>query len=133
MLVFALLAPQVPAQSALDAGRAGNNHWVATWTRGTRCDPEQVQVIAGAQRGLDLIARMLLDPGDAALLEEPAYTDARAALLAAGATIRAVPVDEYGLVIEGEKARDARVAYVTPSCQFPLGVHACMRWIRTAA
>ena len=108
-------------------------------SRGTRCEPEQVQVIAGAQRGLDLIARMLLDPGDGALLEEPAYTGARAALLAAGASIRPVPVDEQGLMIEREGVRDARLVYVTPSCQFPLGValsldrrRALLEWARAS-
>ena len=49
--------------------------------RGTRCDPDQVQVVAGAQRGMDLIARMLLDPGDAVLMEDPGYTGARGAWL----------------------------------------------------
>jgi GntR family transcriptional regulator/MocR family aminotransferase len=90
--------------------------------RGTRCDPEQVQVVSGAQRGLDLIARMLIDPGDRVLMEEPGYTGARGAMQAAGAVIQAVPVDGGGITIQDHADVDARFAYVTPSCQFPLGV-----------
>ncbi len=89
--------------------------------RGTRCSADQVQVVMGAQRGLDLVARMLLDPGDVALLENPGYPGARGALLAAGAEVRPVAVDAQGLNVDGIGA-DARLAYVTPSCQFPLGV-----------
>jgi GntR family transcriptional regulator/MocR family aminotransferase len=87
--------------------------------RGTRCDPDQVQVVAGAQRGLDHIARMLLDPGDVAWMEDPGYPGARGALLAAGADVWPAPVDGEGMTVG---ATDARLAYVTPSCQFPLGL-----------
>ena len=45
-------------------------------SRGTRCDADQIQVVMGAQRGLDLIARLLLDPGDEAWMEDPGYTGA---------------------------------------------------------
>ena len=105
-------------------------------SRGTRCVAEQVQIVTGAQRGLDLIARMLLDPGDAAWMEDPGYTGARGALLAAGARILPAPVDGEGMTI-GDQTAEARVAYVTPSCQFPLGValsirrrHALLDWAR---
>jgi GntR family transcriptional regulator / MocR family aminotransferase len=88
--------------------------------RGTRCDAGQVQVVAGAQLGLDQIFHLLLDPGDAAWLEEPGYTGARGALIAAGANLVPTPVDGQGMVVD--IARAARLAYVTPSCQFPLGL-----------
>lgn len=90
-------------------------------SRGTRCDAEQVHVVAGAQRGLDLLAHMLLDPGDDAWIEDPGYPGARAALVAAGARLVPMPVDEHGMCVEGASVA-ARLAYVTPSCQFPLGV-----------
>jgi GntR family transcriptional regulator/MocR family aminotransferase len=90
-------------------------------SRGTRCAAEQIHVVAGAQRGLDLLAHMLLDPGDDAWIEDPGYPGARAALVAAGARIVPMPVDEDGMCVEGG-AIAARLAYVTPSCQFPLGV-----------
>ena len=91
-------------------------------SRGTRCDPDQVQIVPGAQRGLDLVARMLLDPGDRVWLEDPGYTGARGAMLAAGATMVPAPVDADGMIVDEDHARGARLAYVTPSCQFPLGV-----------
>ena len=92
-------------------------------TRGVRCSPERVVVVSGAQAALDLCARLLLDPGDQAWIEEPGYAGARAALLGAGARIEPVPVDAEGLdVAAGERCcPGARLAYVTPSCQFPLG------------
>jgi GntR family transcriptional regulator / MocR family aminotransferase len=92
--------------------------------RGTRLHADQVFVCAGAKPGLDFVARVLLDPGDVAWLEEPGYTGARAALLAAGARIVPVPVDDQGLDVDAGRRRapDARLAIVTPSHQFPLGV-----------
>jgi GntR family transcriptional regulator/MocR family aminotransferase len=91
-------------------------------SRGTRCDADQVQVVTGAQRGLALIAHMLLDPGDLAWMEDPGYPGARGALLAASASVLPGPVDADGLVFDGVDSDAARLAYVTPSCQFPLGV-----------
>ena len=92
-------------------------------TRGVRCGPEQVVVASGAQAALDLCARLLLDPGDSAWIEEPGYAGARAALMGAGARLEPVPVDEDGLDVAAGEARcpNARLAYITPSCQYPLG------------
>ncbi|TPG58466.1 PLP-dependent aminotransferase family protein [Roseomonas nepalensis] len=87
--------------------------------RGLRCAPEQIVVVNGSQQGLDLCARLLLDPGDRALMENPGYALARQVFLAAGAEVVPVPVDREGLLTEGLPA--ARLAYVTPSHQFPLG------------
>ena len=91
--------------------------------RGVNCSPDQVIVVGGAQAGLDLVTRMLLDPGDTAWMEEPGYPGARSALLGAGARLHPVPVDDDGLdVAAGERAAPrARLAYVTPSYQYPLG------------
>ncbi|HSY83248.1 MAG TPA: PLP-dependent aminotransferase family protein [Gemmatimonadaceae bacterium] len=93
-------------------------------TRGIRCSPDQVLIMAGAQHALTYAARMLLDPGDQAWLEEPGYFGARSALTAAGASIVPVPVDAQGLnVAAGERlAPSARLAFVAPSHQHPLGV-----------
>ncbi len=91
--------------------------------RAVHCTTEQVIIVAGSQQGLDVTTRMLLDPGDAAWIEEPGYHGARAALLASGAKLIPVPVDREGLNVEAgiKRARHARLAYVTPSHQFPLG------------
>ncbi|MDF1506347.1 PLP-dependent aminotransferase family protein, partial [Roseisolibacter sp. H3M3-2] len=94
-----------------------------TAARGARCTAEQVLVVSGTQQALDLAARVLLDPGDAVWIEDPGYRGARAAFAAAGARLVPVPVDGEGLdVAAGEAAAPgARLAYVTPSHQFPLG------------
>lgn len=94
-----------------------------TNARGVRCRWEQVVIVSGAQHGLDLAARLLLDPGEAAWIEDPGYPGARSAFQAAGARLVAVPVDGEGIVVEeGTRlAPRARLAHVTPSHQFPLG------------
>ncbi|NIU73839.1 MAG: aminotransferase class I/II-fold pyridoxal phosphate-dependent enzyme, partial [Gammaproteobacteria bacterium] len=91
--------------------------------RGVRCVADQVIVVGGTQQGLDLVARVLLEPGDAAWVEDPGYPDSVAALRAAGARPVPVPVDDEGLdVSAGERlSPGARLAHVTPSHQFPLG------------
>jgi GntR family transcriptional regulator / MocR family aminotransferase len=92
--------------------------------RGVRCTADQVFVLNGAQQALHLVSQVLLDPGDDVWMEEPGYVGARVAFLAAGARAVPVRVDDEGLdVAEGMRiARTARLAYVTPSHQFPLGV-----------
>ncbi len=91
--------------------------------RAVHCVPEQVIMVSGSQQGLDIAARVLLDPGDAAWIEDPGFHGARAALLAAGAKLIPVPVDREGVDVEVgiRRGNNARVAYVTPSHQFPLG------------
>lgn len=94
-----------------------------TTARGVRCTADQVVIVSSSQQGLACAAQVLLDPGDAAWIEEPGYLGARGALAAAGAQLAPVPVDDAGLrVAWGVKHRPgARLAYVTPSHQFPLG------------
>lgn len=93
-------------------------------TRGVHCSPEQIIITAGSQGALDLIARVLLDPGDLVWTEDPGYLGARGALLAAGATLAPVPVDREGLDVDAGRRLYpmARLAVVTPSHQFPTGV-----------
>lgn len=87
--------------------------------RGLRCEPDQIVVVNGSQQGLDLCARLLLDPGDRVMMENPGYHLARQVFLAAGAEVVPVAVDREGLRTEGLSA--ARLAFITPSHQFPLG------------
>lgn len=95
----------------------------ASLGRGLKCAPEQVLVLGSTQEALDLAARVMLDPGDTAVVEDPGYPSARAALAAAGARIAPVRVDAQGLVTDALPTRGRpRLAYVTPSHQFPLGV-----------
>jgi GntR family transcriptional regulator/MocR family aminotransferase len=92
--------------------------------RGVRCDAGQVLILASAQEALDVACRTLLDQGDAAWVEDPCWTGSRGAMISAGARIVPVPVDGDGLVVEQgiAMAPDARLAYVSPSHQYPLGV-----------
>lgn len=91
--------------------------------RAVACAPEQILVVNGSQQALDLVARVLLDAGDRVVIEEPHYQGARRVFLAAGAQLTAVPVDAEGLHVGGLPTPPARVrlAYVTPSHQFPTG------------
>ena len=100
---------------------------IAQWllvSRGIRCEAAQVLVTSGSQQAIDLIGRLLLDVGDEVLVEDPGYPGIRACLLGHGAQVRAVPVDGEGLCIAHGAARwpAARMAVVTPTHQFPLGV-----------
>src|SRR5215472_15133358 len=110
-------------------------------TRGVRCLPEQVLVTSGAQAALDLASRVLLDPGDAAWVEDPGYGGTRGALLAAGARLVAVLVDREGIEVEAGQAQchEARLAVVTPSFKINTGVTmsrsrrlALLEWARLA-
>ncbi|HTM03475.1 MAG TPA: PLP-dependent aminotransferase family protein [Vicinamibacterales bacterium] len=89
--------------------------------RAVHCTPEQVVVVSGSQQGLDLCARVLLDPGDEALVEEPGYAGIRYLLSAHGAVTVPMPVLPDGASVRGI-SRIPRVLYVTPSHQFPTGV-----------
>jgi GntR family transcriptional regulator/MocR family aminotransferase len=90
--------------------------------RGLVCTAAQVVIVNGSQQGLDLCGRLLLDPGDAALIEEPGYEGARSAWRAAGARIVPLRVDDDGLDIARLPAgARPRLAYVTPAHQFPTG------------
>jgi len=93
-------------------------------TRGIVCDPAQIFIFSGIQPALDLIARLTLDPGDEAWMEDPGYPGARGVLRAAEARVIPVPVDHHGLQVEEgiSRAPHARFAYVTPANQFPLCV-----------
>ena len=93
-------------------------------SRGVNCEAEQIIITAGAQQALDVTARLLLNAGDAVWIENPGYLGARAAFLSAGARLVPVPIDEEGLSVStGERlAPEARLAYVTPSHQYPTGV-----------
>jgi len=92
--------------------------------RGLRCTAEQVIIFNSVQQALYLLALLLLDPRESAWMEDPGYPGARAALELAGAKLVPLPVDREGMQVALglRRAPKARLAYVTPSHQFPTGV-----------
>lgn len=91
--------------------------------RAVQAEPEQIMIVSGSQQALQITANVLLDPGAPVWMEEPGYRLARNVFAGAGCRIIPVPVDDEGLnVAAGVKhCPNARVAYVTPSHQYPLG------------
>ncbi|MFC5387417.1 PLP-dependent aminotransferase family protein [Aquamicrobium segne] len=92
--------------------------------RGLSCDPEQIFIVTGAQQAFDLIGRVLLNPGDPVWFEDPGAIGARNSLIACGARMIPVPVDDEGMCVKSgmKLAPDFRLAFVTPSHQHPTGV-----------
>ena len=90
--------------------------------RGLVCDAGQILIVHGTQQALDLCARLLLEAADTFVFEEPGYPMARQCFEAIGARPLPVAVDAQGLDTSRLPRGDAvRLAYVTPSHQFPLG------------
>src|SRR5215472_1620726 len=91
--------------------------------RGVQCDSSQILVTTGSQQALQLTAQVLLDPGDPVLTEDPGYPGAQLAFTTAGAQLIPVSADGEGMVVPEIliRRRSARIAYVTPSHQYPLG------------
>jgi GntR family transcriptional regulator/MocR family aminotransferase len=110
-------------------------------SRGVTCSADRIMIVSGVQQALDLLARLLVRPGDAVWMEDPGYFGATTAFRNAGARIVPVPVDEHGVsVSQGRRAcLNAKGAYLTPAHQFPLGVTmplerrlAVLAWAREA-
>jgi GntR family transcriptional regulator / MocR family aminotransferase len=100
---------------------------ICTYLRAARmidCKPEHVIITTGAQNGIDMAARLLLDPGDVVWVEDPGYPGLRGALSAADATVVPVSVDQEGLSIADGRAtgQTPRMIAVAPSHQYPLGI-----------
>src|SRR5690606_7029127 len=90
-------------------------------SRGLRASPDDVVVTHGAQQAIDLVGRVLVEPGTTVAMEDPGYPPARNAFVSMGARVVGVPVDTSGLIVDALPS-SARIVYVTPSHQFPLGV-----------
>ena len=112
---------------ALDYGPTGGSaalrEAIAVHLRRSRaviCDPSQVIVVSGSQQALDLVTRVLIDPGDRIAVEDPCYQGTREVLRTAGARMLPVAVDRDGLN-PAKLPEGTRMVFVTPSHQFPTG------------
>ncbi|MBL4827439.1 MAG: PLP-dependent aminotransferase family protein, partial [Spongiibacteraceae bacterium] len=92
--------------------------------RGLTIEPQQVVITAGAQQGIELLSKLLIDPADIACFEEPGYTPAANVVEMAGAKIVSIPVDAQGIQVDKltQHVKRAKLIYVTPACHFPLGM-----------
>ncbi len=94
--------------------------------RGIECTASDVLVTSGAQQAIDLVARVLIDPGDAVAVEQPGYAFAALAFRAAGAQVIGIDVDEEGLrtdqLARALRGRRIKLIYTTPAAQLPTGV-----------
>lgn len=124
---------RTPAAFKSPQGHQGNFHLRTAITRyialmrGVSCDPGDVVVTSGAQQGFDLLARILVTPGETVVaVEDPGYPPMRVPFAAAGARIVPVGVDAEGLIVE-QLPPETRIICVCPSHQFPLGVTLSMR------
>jgi GntR family transcriptional regulator / MocR family aminotransferase len=123
-----------------EASRSGSDYWAygasnglpalreaiaahASAMRATRCSPDQILVVTSTQQAVELAGKVIGDPGDSAWVETPGYQPVQHCLRAAGLQVVPVPVDEEGLNVEAGRALEvrARLAYVTPSHQYPMG------------
>jgi len=91
--------------------------------RSVRCEPSQILVTTGSQQALQLAAQVLVDPDDRVWMEEPGYLGARQAFVTVRAQLIPVRVDHDGMEVAEiiRRGGTARVVYVTPSHQYPMG------------
>ena len=92
-------------------------------SRGLQCTAEQIVITSGAQQAISLCAQLLVTPGDGVAVENPGYRAAGHAFALAGGRLHGVAVDGEGIDCTAlSRLIDCRLAYVTPSHQYPLGV-----------
>jgi len=90
--------------------------------RGLKCDPSQIIITLGAQQAIMICAALLLRPDDEAVIENPGYWAAAGAFSCLGVKMHGIGVDDEGLLTSQlQQIPKARMAYVSPSCQYPTG------------
>jgi GntR family transcriptional regulator/MocR family aminotransferase len=89
--------------------------------RGIAASGDEIFVTNGTQQAVDIVARVLLAPGDRVAVENPGYGPPRRLFATLGAKVSGVPVDAEGLIVDAIP-RSTRLVYVTPSHQYPLGM-----------
>ena len=97
---------------------------ISSWlfrSRGISVDARDIFITQGATHALHLIADLLCGEGEEIIMEDPCHTGMLRTFLNNGCHVIPIPADEYGIQPELLKDRKARIVYVTPSHQFPLG------------
>lgn len=91
--------------------------------RSVECTPEQVLITEGTHQGMDLLAKMLCNPGDSTWIEDPCYWGMRNVLTINGLRVTPIAVDEQGMAPPETPPSGCapRLICVTPSHQYPLG------------
>ena len=106
------------------AGKIRLRRAIASWvarSRSVTAEEDTVVITCGAQHAIDLVTRVLLEPGDCVAVENPGYVPPVRLFRALGMRVAGVPVDDQGLVVD-LLPPSARIVYVTPSHQYPLGM-----------
>ncbi len=119
-------APGPALQYAASEGHGPLREWIAQHlaTLGLRCDPGQVLVTTGSQQGLDLLAKVLVDPGSAVAVESPTYLGALQAFAPFEPDFVPLDADAQGPrpeALAAAAALGARFAYLLPNFQNPGG------------
>lgn len=102
--------------------------WISGYMseRGVRVSAREIVIVSGAQQGLDLVCRTLIDPGDLVLVQEPVDPDAAACFRLAGADLRGIPVTSSGLDLQvlgrALAERVPKLMYVVPTLHNPTGI-----------
>src|SRR5215472_2393947 len=128
-----VLAEDGPAalQYSVTEGYPPLRQWICEYlyaSNGIQCTPDQVLIVSGSQQGLDLIGKTLLDPGDAVLIENPAYLGAIQAWDAYQALFLNVASDDHGMIPDDlvrvlrETKKKPKLLYVVPNFENPTGV-----------
>lgn len=107
-------------QSGNAALRAAIADYLAT-ARGFSTSPDRILITAGAQEALNLVTRLLIEPGTVIAVENPGYRAAVTVFATAGATLLPTPVDADGLIPDALTKHAPKLIYTTPSHQFPTG------------
>lgn len=89
--------------------------------RSDACDPEQIVITAGGHAAFMIATLLLTDPGDGLLFEDPGPLVARKLFESLGRRLVHVPVDDEGMVLAEAAGSGARMAFVMPSRQHPMG------------
>ena len=122
-------APQQALQYSSSEGFAPLREWVAAHlaAQGMRLTPDQVLITTGSQQGLDLVAKVMVDPGAPVAVETPTYLGALQAFAPQEPLAVSVASDDDGILVDdfaakvGTGADKARLAYVLPNFQNPTG------------